>query len=70
MFCFDIFKRVRVSAKKEAPKNFLTDPIEGRSTLKPTDILIVGWVRGNHACVDLTGVSPLVGLRDGGFTAE
>ncbi|GKB23930.1 hypothetical protein Tco_0863331 [Tanacetum coccineum] len=27
----------------------------------------VGW--GKHACVDLTGVSPLVGLRDNGFVA-
>ena len=26
-------------------------------------------VRGKHACVDLTGVSPLVGLRDSGFVA-
>ncbi|KAL7616032.1 hypothetical protein Lser_V15G02805 [Lactuca serriola] len=66
---FDIFKRVGVSAKKEAPVNFLTGPIEGRSTLIPADILIFGWVRGKHACVDLTGVSPLVGLRAAGFTA-
>ena len=49
--------------------NFLTDPTEGRSTLRPADILIFGWVGGKHACVDLTGVSPLVGLTDGGFTA-
>ncbi|KAL7606538.1 hypothetical protein Lser_V15G14664 [Lactuca serriola] len=66
---FDIFKRAGVSAKKEAPVNFLTDPIEGRSTLRPADILIFGWVGGKHACVDLIGVSPLVGLRAGGFTA-
>ncbi|MCI09972.1 auxilin-like protein, partial [Trifolium medium] len=26
------------------------------------------WVGGNHACVDLIGVSPLVGLRDETFT--
>ncbi|MFS7976894.1 hypothetical protein Hanom_Chr10g00897701 [Helianthus anomalus] len=25
--------------------------------------------QGKHACVDLTGVSPLVGLRDNGFVA-
>lgn len=35
---FDIFKRVGVSAKKEAPVNFLTDPTEGRSTFRPADI--------------------------------
>ncbi|MCI46988.1 auxilin-like protein, partial [Trifolium medium] len=42
--------------------NFLTDPQEGRSRLRPADILVYGWTREKHACVDLTGVSPLVGL--------
>ena len=27
------------------------------------------WVGGKHACVDLTGVFPLVGLGSRGFTA-
>ena len=49
--------------------NFLTDPLDGRSTLRPADILVFGWAGGKHACVDLTGVSPLVGLRDNGFVA-
>ncbi|MCI35762.1 auxilin-like protein, partial [Trifolium medium] len=53
--------------KKEAPVNFLTDPQEGRSTLRSADVLY-GWVGGKHACVDLTGVSPLVRLRVGDFT--
>ncbi|GJW46811.1 hypothetical protein Tco_0078457 [Tanacetum coccineum] len=44
-------------------------PLEGRSTLRPADILVFGWAGGKHACVDLTGVSPLVGLRDNGFVA-
>ncbi|KAF5790327.1 hypothetical protein HanXRQr2_Chr09g0381871 [Helianthus annuus] len=56
-----------ISAKKEAPVNFLTDPTEGRSTLRPADLLVFGW--GEHACVDLTGVSPLVGLKENGFLA-
>ncbi|KAJ0770654.1 putative serine hydrolase FSH, alpha/Beta hydrolase [Helianthus annuus] len=60
-------QRAGISAKKEAPVNFLTDPLEGRSTLRPADILVFGWEGGKHACVDLTGVSPLVGLRDHGF---
>ncbi|KAJ0896326.1 hypothetical protein HanRHA438_Chr08g0333511 [Helianthus annuus] len=30
-------------------------------------LLWLGW--GKHACVDLTGVSPLVGLRENGFVA-
>ncbi|KAL6540861.1 hypothetical protein OROMI_024744 [Orobanche minor] len=33
----------------------------------PADILIFGWVSGKHACVDVTGISPLVGLGNGGF---
>ncbi|KAL8253827.1 hypothetical protein R6Q59_032048, partial [Mikania micrantha] len=41
----------------------------GRSTLRPADILVFGWERGKHSCVDLTGVSPLVGLRYTGFVA-
>ncbi|KAL5732102.1 hypothetical protein ACHQM5_004757 [Ranunculus cassubicifolius] len=57
-----------IFAKKEAPVNFLTDPQEGRSTLRPADVLVFGWVGGKHACVDLTGVSPLVGLGSGVFT--
>ncbi|KAL6574097.1 hypothetical protein OROHE_001639 [Orobanche hederae] len=63
----DVFTRSGVSIKKEAPVNFLTDPAEGRSTLRPADVLISGWVSGKHACVDVTGVSPLVGLWNGGF---
>ncbi|GKC61820.1 hypothetical protein Tco_1089418 [Tanacetum coccineum] len=66
---YDVFKRAGISSKKEAPVKFLTDPLEGRSTLRPADILVFGWAGGKHACVDLTGVSPLVGLRDNGFVA-
>ncbi|GJU74926.1 hypothetical protein Tco_1266331 [Tanacetum coccineum] len=61
--------RARISAKKEAPVNFLTDSSDGRSTLKPAGVLVFGWLGGKHACVDLTGVSPLVGLSSRGFTA-
>jgi len=64
----DVFRRSGVSVKKEAPVNFLTGPSEGRSALRPADILIFGWAGGKHACVDVTGVSPLVGLGNGGFT--
>jgi hypothetical protein len=64
----DIFRRAGISIKKEAPVNILTDPQEWRSTLRPTDVLVHGWIRGKHACVDLTGVSPLVGLGTGDFT--
>ncbi|KAL6569651.1 hypothetical protein OROMI_014165 [Orobanche minor] len=57
------------NAKKKAHVNFLMDPLEGRSILRPADVLIFGWEGGKHACVDLTGVSPLMGLGSGGFTA-
>ncbi|GJZ32004.1 putative reverse transcriptase domain-containing protein [Tanacetum coccineum] len=63
----DVFRRVGISVKKEAPVNFLTGPSKGRSTFRPADILIFGWVGGKHTCVDLTGVSPFVGLGSGCF---
>nr|GEZ58088.1 putative reverse transcriptase domain-containing protein [Tanacetum cinerariifolium] len=66
---FNIYRRAGISAKKEAPVNFLTDPSDERSTLRPADVLAFGWVGGKHACVDLTGVSPLVGLSSRGFIA-
>ncbi|KAL8228687.1 hypothetical protein R6Q57_013587 [Mikania cordata] len=65
----DVLKRANISAIKEAPVNFLTDPLEGRYALRLEDILVFGWEGGKHSCVDLTRVSPLVGLRDTGFVA-
>ncbi|MFS7975619.1 hypothetical protein Hanom_Chr10g00882701 [Helianthus anomalus] len=50
--------------------NFLTDLMEGRSTLRPADLLVFGWAGGKHACVDLTGVSPLAVLKESGFVAR
>ncbi|GJU97912.1 hypothetical protein Tco_1327183 [Tanacetum coccineum] len=66
---FYICRRAGISAKKEAHVNFLTDPSDGRSTLRPADVLVFGCVRGKYACVDLTRVSPLMGLSSRGFTA-
>ncbi|MCI14181.1 auxilin-like protein, partial [Trifolium medium] len=57
-----------VLGAREAPVNFLTDPQKGQSTLRPTDVMVYGWVGGKHACVDLTGVLPLVGLKTETFT--
>ena len=48
--------------------NFLTDPLERRSTPRSADVMVYEWVGGKHACVDLTEVSPLVGLGVGPFT--
>ncbi|GJW90618.1 putative reverse transcriptase domain-containing protein [Tanacetum coccineum] len=59
--------RVRISVKKAAPVNFLTDPSDGRSTLRPADVLVFGRVGGKRVCVDLTKVSPIVGLSSQGF---
>ncbi|GKA41099.1 hypothetical protein Tco_0733692 [Tanacetum coccineum] len=39
---FYICRRAGISAKKEAPVNFLTDPSDGRSTLRPADVLVFG----------------------------
>nr|GEW64719.1 auxilin-like protein [Tanacetum cinerariifolium] len=61
--------RAEISAKKEAHVKFLTDPSDGRSTLRPANVLVFGWVRGKQACVDVIGVSPYVGLSSRGFTA-
>lgn len=65
---YDMLWRAGISVKKEATVNFFTDPLEGRSTLRPVDVLIFGWVNGKHACVDLTGVSLLVGMGYGTVT--
>ena len=60
-------RRARISAKKEAHVKFLTEPSDGRSTMRPTDVLVFEWVGGKHACADLTGAFPLVGLSSRGF---
>jgi hypothetical protein len=65
---FDIFRWAGVSVKKEVPMNFLTDPLDRRSTPRFADVMAYGWVGGKHACADLTRVSSLVGLGVGPFT--
>lgn len=65
---FDIFRCAGVFVKKEASMNFFTDSQEKRSTLRLADVPVYEWVGGKHACVNLTRVSSLVGLRTGGFT--
>jgi len=65
---FDIFRRARVSVKKEAHVNFLTYPLDRRLTLRSAYVMVYGWVGGKHACVNLIGVSPLVGSGVETFT--
>ena len=74
MFAFSRNIKVRsvtttatVSVKKEAPVNLLSGPLDERLTLRLADVMVYGWVGGKHACVDLTGISPLVGLGTGAF---
>ena len=44
---YDVLKRAGISSKKEASVNFLTNPLQGRFTLRPADILVFGWAGGN-----------------------
>jgi len=53
---------------KKETLNFLTNPLDRRLTLRHADVMVYRWVRGKHARMDLTGVSPLVGLGVGAFT--
>lgn len=55
--------------KIEVPMNFLID-LHEKLALRPTDVVVYKWVREKHACVDLTHVSPLMGLSTGGFSVE
>lgn len=48
--------------KKWTLVNFLTDPLDRRSRLWSADVMLYRWVGGKHACVDIIGASPLVGL--------
>jgi hypothetical protein len=50
--------------------NFLTDPQEKRLIVHPMNVMVHGWVRGKHVCVDLTGVSTPVTLGVGHFTLK
>jgi len=53
---------------KEVHVNFLTDPLDIRSTLMFVDDIVYEWVGGKHACVDFIEVSSLAGLGVGAFT--
>lgn len=67
---FDIFQHDGVYVKKETTVNFLIVPQEGGLTFSPTNILVYEWIGGKHACIDLTDIFPLVGLRTEDFTVE
>jgi len=46
----------------------MIDPLDGRWTLGPPDVMFYERVGEKYACVDLTEVSPLVVLGVGAFT--
>jgi len=54
--------------KKETLVNFLTDPQDRKLILRSANVVVYGCVGGKHACVDLTGVSPLMELKLRAFT--
>jgi len=45
-FIYYIFRWAIVSMKKEVSVNFLTNSQEGRSTLRPTDVVVYWWIGG------------------------
>lgn len=49
--------------------NFLTDPFEGMSTLRPANILVFGWTVGKTRLCGPYSVSPLSELKNNGFIA-
>ncbi|KAJ0811601.1 hypothetical protein HanPSC8_Chr17g0752491 [Helianthus annuus] len=56
----DILRRAGISAKKEAPVNFLTGPSEGRSTL-----LIRGWKPVWWSLRSFSGALQVIGSKTG-----
>ncbi|KAI3718008.1 hypothetical protein L1987_69985 [Smallanthus sonchifolius] len=59
----NVLKRAGISAKIEALVNFLTDPIEGRSTLRQADILVFCWAGETRLCGPYRSVPLLWGSR-------
>ncbi|GKC43300.1 hypothetical protein Tco_1061022, partial [Tanacetum coccineum] len=55
----DICSMVGIMVRKEAPMGFLSE--EGKD-LRLADLLLFNWLQGKDACLDLTGISPFVGM--------
>jgi hypothetical protein len=56
------------SVKKETHVNILVRSQKRRLTLRSVDVLVHGWIRGEHVGMNLTEVSPHVVLGTGDFT--
>ncbi|GKC17257.1 hypothetical protein Tco_1014039 [Tanacetum coccineum] len=55
----DICSMVGIMVCKEAPMGFLSE--EGKD-LRLADLLLFNWLQGKDPCLDLTGISPFVGM--------
>jgi hypothetical protein len=62
---YNNFRCTGISVEKRCTNELLTDPQEKR--LRPTDVLVYGWVSGKHVCVELIGVSLPCGIGGRGF---
>jgi hypothetical protein len=49
--------------EKRGAYELFDHPQEGWSTLRPVDVMVYGCVGEKYACVNLTGVSPLLDCR-------
>jgi len=47
---FNVFRWAEVSMKKEAPVSFLSDPLDGTSTLRPTYVMVYVGRRKTCMC--------------------
>jgi hypothetical protein len=65
---FYIFRRTKISIKKETLVNLLSDPQEERLTYRSTDVLVHGWIGGKNICMNLIEISLFVGLGTEDFT--
>nr|GEX48174.1 hypothetical protein [Tanacetum cinerariifolium] len=61
---FDICRHAGISAKKEAPVKFLTDPSDGRSTLRPLTFWFLDGLEGNMRADDQAIQTILLGLSE------
>ncbi|GKC04538.1 hypothetical protein Tco_0996148 [Tanacetum coccineum] len=55
----DIYSKARIMVHKEAPMGFLSK--DGKD-LQPTDLLLLNWLQGKDAFLDVTCFSPFAGM--------
>ncbi|KAL5708954.1 RNA helicase [Ranunculus cassubicifolius] len=60
----DILHKAGIAMRKEVDLGLMSN--DGKSRLKPADLLLYNWVGGKDTCIDITGSSPFVGYSKGG----